>query len=192
MQVKTECIVPKPIKLNCWKHHAGFIKTRVGLFRDERQIEDLLRILLKIGESQMDLYLGKLVPNAISEFVIKELKKNKLNEINSYKQWLYNEGKDYKLVELPDKSIWTLRLGIEAKRFIHIHPGRYSPHTKRVRASTLKTAICTLFFASINNNPSIDTMLINKIRKKYLNEPPVKVISPQHGLGKLLSIFADL
>ena len=47
---------------------------------------------------------------------------------------------DYLTIKLSDDSEWILR---EAKgaRYVHIHPGRRVPHTLRMKAAALKTAL---------------------------------------------------
>ena len=89
----------------------------------------------------MDLYLGSLNPRQISNEIINKIKNFGLYTYIKYRKWLSEEGKQYKQIDLSDTSVWMLRFGNEKDRYIHIHPGRYSPNTMRVKAKTLKTAI---------------------------------------------------
>jgi len=187
--VDENCLIPPPINLNCWKHHVGFIKEQTESVREINELEELKVFLLKIGESQMDLYFGVHYPLQISEQILDYLHRNKIFLCEKYRNWLLKDGKDYQLVELKDKSIWTLRLGENPERYVHIHPGRYSPHTVRVKATTLKTAIMILMFERIREFKTVETETINQIRKKYLNEPPLKSFSRASGLGRLLDLF---
>ena len=180
------CLIPPPINLNCWKHHAGFIKKQIESVKETKVLDQLKVYLLKIGESQMDLYFGKHTVLEISEQMLNSLHRKKLFSAKLYKDWLSKDGKDYQLVELKDKSIWTLRLGDDVSRYVHIHPGRYSPNTVRVKATTLKTAIFLLCFEQLGEMKSFETEKINQIRKKYLNEPPLKSFSTASGLGRLI------
>lgn len=136
--------------------------------------------------------MGKLTPFELTEFTKKFLKKNKVFKYKSYKQWLFSEGNEYKLITMPDKSIWTLRMGNQKKNYVHIHPGRYSLHTIRVRALTLKTAICVIAYRKVYKNFSPDLKLINNVRKEFLNAAPVKSLSSTSGLGRLLNVFNRL
>lgn len=190
--MEKDCKVPIPIKLNCWKHHALFIKKEISKFKSETQIKGLQSLLLKIGESQMDLYYGKLSPVEIAKQTIEYLTINSLNEKNVYSDWLYRVGNEYQTIALNDRSVWTLRSGDEEKRFVHIHPGRYSPYTVRVKALTLKSAICVLAYLSTQSLASVDTGLINEVRKKYLDAPPIKSFSKENGLGKLIILLNNL
>ena len=181
--------IPLPINFNCWKHHAGFIKKQIESIRETKDLEELKSYLLKIGESQMDLYFGKYSSLEISEYILQALHQKKTLASEQYKNWLSKEGKNYQLVELKDKSIWTLRLADDITRYVHIHPGRYSPYTVRVKATTLKTAIFVLCFERVGKIKTIHTETVNKIRKKYLDEPPLKSFSTASGLGRLLDLL---
>jgi len=189
--VDENCQIPPPINFNCWKHHAGFIKKQIESIREVRDLEELKNYLLKIGESQMDLYFGRFSLTEISEQILSTLHQNKKVESEQYKNWLTKDGKDFQLIELRDKSIWTLRLGDDAERYVHIHPGRYSPNTVRVKAITLKTAILVLCSEKIGEIKTIETQTINQIRKKYLDEPPLKSFSSASGLRRLVDLLRN-
>jgi hypothetical protein len=137
----------------------------------------------------MDLYLGKLNPADISKQIIAHLKKAKILEPDKYITWLINDGYDYKLAQLSDNSIWTLRLSESKDRYVHIHPGRYSTQTIRAKATTLKTAILILCFEQATELKTVNTDLVNQIRKEYLNEPPIKSLSSASGLRRLVDLL---
>jgi len=180
-----------PINFNCWKHHAGFIKKQIESVKETKELDHLKVYLLKIGESQMDLYFGCHSPADISEQTLNYLRNKKIFSFDQYQDWLTKDRKDFQLIELKDKSIWTLRLGEEITRYVHIHPGRNSPHTIRVKATTLKTAILVLCSEKIGEIKTFETQTINQIRKNYLNEPPIKSYSKASGLGRVLDLFYE-
>jgi len=190
--LKNNCNTFSPFKLNCWKHHAGFIANQINKIKSKEELRSIPSLLLEIGESQMDLYLGKLTPSEINEFTKNFLKENEAFNYEPYEQWLFSEGKEYRLITLSDKSIWALRMGIEKENYIHIHPGRYSLHTIRARALTLKTAICVMAYLNIHENFFPDLELINDVRKEFLNAAPVKSLSATPGLRRLLNVFNNL
>jgi len=189
--VDENCQIPPPINLNCWKHHAGFIKKQIESVKEIKELDQLKVYLLKIGESQMDLYFGEYSPINISKQILDYLHRNRLCSPDLYKDWLSKDGIDYQLVELKDKSIWTLRLGDDAERYVHIHPGRYSLNTVRIKATTLKTAIFLLCFEQLGEIKSFETETVNQIRIKFLNEPPLKSFSSASGLGRLIDLFRN-
>lgn len=187
--MKEDNSLPPPINFNCWKHHTGLIKQQIALVKTGEDVEEISKHLLRIGESQMDLYFGKLSPSDISKQIISHLKKEKIFYYDEYVGWITNDGDDYKLLYLSDKSIWTLRQSENQERYVHIHPGRYSPHTIRVKATTLKTAILILYFKQSGEIKLIETETANYIRKKYLNEPPIKSFSGASGLRRLVELL---
>ena len=184
------CKIPLPVTLNCWKHHAGFIKNQSALLQKNRVSKvKLQKLLLTIGESQMDLYLGKLNPKQIADETINILKRLRVNEYTNYYKWLTEKGMSYKQEELSDSSVWTLRLSKKKKKYIHIHPGRYSPLTIRVKAITLKTTIALKSLAEGNYREPSDLNSINEVRTMLLKLPPLKSLSLSSGIGKFLNIF---
>ena len=187
--MEENCKVNPPINFNCWKHHAVFIKKQIESIHTINELEKLGTILLKIGESQMDLYYGKLSPAVISKEIACLLKSKKVYLKEKFNKWLQENNENYQLVTIFDKSVWALRLGENIERYIHIHPGRYSPHTRRVKALTLKTAILTLCCEKMGEPKLSGKELINDVRKKYLSEPPLKSVSVDSGLGKLLELL---
>lgn len=187
--MEENCQIDPPVNFNCWKHHVGFIRTQIESIQNKDELETLKIILVKIGESQMDLYYGIYSPIEIRERIINYLKENKVFLPEPYKLWLNENKNNYKLVNLSDKSVWTLRLGENVERYVHIHPGRYSTHTRRVKALTLKTAIFTLCCEKLGDPKLSGKELINEVRRKYLNEPPLKAVTGESGLGKLLELL---
>ncbi|HEY6437234.1 MAG TPA: hypothetical protein VIY47_11645 [Ignavibacteriaceae bacterium] len=183
------CNVRSPVNFNCWKHHAGFIKGQIDSITEIKRLDEPKEHLLQIGDSQMDLYFGKHSPQEISEQIMQILNRRKISSSEQYKSWLAAEEKDYQPVELKDKSAWILRLGEDPRRYVHIHPGRYSPHTVRVKATALKTAIMILCFVQTGEKHKIETEVVNVIRKKYLNEPPLKSFSNTSALKRLIDLF---
>jgi hypothetical protein len=190
--METNYSVPLQISLNCWKHHAGFIKKQIESIRNINELEKLKTHMLKTGGSQMDLYIGKYSPQKIYNQILDTLHQNKIFESQQYKNWLLKEEKYYRHIELKDKSIWILRLGDDISRYIHIHPGRYSPHTIRVKATTLKTAVFLLFFEQLGEIKSFETETVNQIRRKFLKEPPLKSFASAYGLKRLIDLLRNV
>ena len=185
------CSIQLPLTFNCWKHHAGFIKKQIEIYRGEKiSVEELQKTLLVIGESQMDLYVGELSPQKICDEIVSKLKSTCVLTFETYKKWLFEKGNEYKLVEISDNSVWALRLGKQEERYIHIHPGRYSPFTIRVKALTLKTAIAMLIINHEKKSPLMDTLQLNEVRKKILNSPPVKKVSSNSAVVRVINILS--
>lgn len=183
------CDLSEPVLLNCWKHHAGFIRSKIREYKNRREpdLNKLLKELLQIGESLMDLYLGELTPLRIAEDVMLYLEKQINLSRNNFQNWLTEEGNDYRIISLEDTSKWTLRLGENPDRYIHIHPSRYSPHTTRVRSSSLKTAIIygIIEMQEMENQLSF----INRLRKEFFELPPLKNLKSATSLLNLIEIL---
>lgn len=188
--MEANCKVPFPINFNCWKHHAGFITLQIRAAGGIKSLNDLKFYLVQIGDSQMDIYFGNYSPVEVSDQILNLLERKKIFSLEQYKDWLIKNGKGYQLLKLKGNSIWTLRLGENPERYIHIHPGRYSLHTTRVKATTLKTAILCLCLVNAGQIETIETVTINKIRKKYLNEPPIKSFKSASALRKTISLLS--
>jgi len=185
------CSIQLPLTFNCWKHHAGFIKNQIEFYGSKKiSVEELQKTLLVIGESQMDLYVGELAPQKICDEIVSRLKSTGVLAFEAYKKWLFEKGNKYKLIEISDKSVWALRLGKYEERYVHIHPGRYSTVTIRVKAFTLKTAIAVLIINYVKNSPLMDTLQINEVRKKILNLPPIKKVSANSAVLKVINILS--
>ncbi len=189
--MEINCSIQLPLAFNCWKHHAGFIKKQIEFYRDEKiSVEELQKTLLVIGESLMDLYVGELSAQKICGEIVSKLKSTGVLAFKAYKKWLFEKGNEYKLVEISDNSVWALRLGKQEERYVHIHPGRYSPVTIRVKALTLKTAIAVLIINYEKNIPLIDTLKINEVRKEILNSPPFKKVSSNSAVIRIINILS--
>ncbi len=189
--MNAKCNVPGQINFNCWKHHAGFITHQIKTIKKTETFEKLKLKLLKIGKSQMDLYFGNYLPEELSNQILSALDKKRISSFEEYKDWLFKKGKNYQLLKLKDRSVWTLRLGDDFKRYVHIHPGRYSPQTVRVKAITLKTAIIILCFKKLDQIKTVETEKVNEIRKKYLNESPIKSFSSASGLRRVINLLSN-
>ena len=107
----------------------------------------------------------------------------------TYNGWLHRFEKDYRNIVLQDKSQWTLRLSENDDKFIHIHPARGSLDTIRVRAVTLQTAIAAIILSRKKSASPMDINIINKARKMYLGESPVRILYKNSGLGKLILLL---
>lgn len=190
-EIKSICDeLPKPIALNCWKHHLGYIKTVLALPSNIRNEEYIHEIIQFLGESQFDLYTGPLDILDISEEVINQLKF--INAINlvEYKTWINSDGKDYKSISLSDGSNWTLRLGQSDNRYIHIHPSRHSKKSIRVKNSTLKTVYAFLFFYGLTKD-KITIEKVNFVRNRFVKLPPLKPSSALVAISRIFNLFVS-
>jgi hypothetical protein len=183
------CSVPVPVLFNCLKHHLGFIKEFIHASIASNDIETISYQLRLIGDSQMDLYLGELTPALTAHQIIEQLRQKEVFERETYVNFLHRNSSGYQTITISDASVWVLRLGEVEGRYIHIHPGRYSPHTLRVKASTLKTAIALATWMKLHNYSEATVEIVNQVRKDILGASPVKSLSATEGLSKILRLL---
>ncbi len=179
-----------PILFHPLKHHLGWIRSFMAAYYSFCA-EDNLELMAKlrtIGRSQMDLYTGTLdVPDVAGE-ILAYLHSCRLHEKVAYKQWL-DQGAGYQSVSLSDQSSWVLRWGTNEGRYVHIHPARYSPHTIRVKAGALRTAIAIRIALKQNLIQAEDVFSMNQIRKEWLDLPPVKSLPQTASISRLLPLL---
>lgn len=180
-----------PVLFNVWKHHLGYICYRINEITpgSHNKFSSVQNELPTIGDSVTDLYTGSLLPSDISIEVISILKKQKTFRRDIYIDWINENSDHYRLLKLSDGSVWTLRAGNDEEKFVHIHPGRQSFKTVRVRAVTLKTSVIVLAYLHLDDLSLYDLELVNKLRKDFLSLPPLKVLNAGAGLNKLIGII---
>ncbi len=180
--------VQGPLLFNCMKHHAGFIASFISSFRGS-SLPSLKEHLSPIGKSQMDLYTGSLEPHEISSEIKDFLHARDLLGEKSYLQWLAGSGVKYREAKLSDESVWVFLPGKITGRHVHIHPGRYSPFTIRVRSETLRTAIAVLIYCRLHGGNCHSLAVVNEARERLLELSPVKEVSSRRGLGRMIAIL---
>ena len=184
--------VPNLVLMNLYKHHAGVVKDLIDHAVDlgHSHFEALNDTVKVLGENLMDLYIGELTPKQIAEIVLKDLEKNERIESQAFQAWV-DQAKGYQVIDFDtvDQSRWVLRLTENSTRYVHIHPGRWSPATLRVRAHTLKTAILTLVDAKLNDLDPFDVKRVNELRVEWLELSPIREVVLENGLGKLMNLF---
>jgi hypothetical protein len=183
--------VPPPVLFNAWKHHAGALRRRIaeGANAGPEGLAPLAPQLLVIGTELMDLYTGDLSPAEIGAGVVACLRQEGRLDAEVYRPWLEEDG-GYRVLTLPaDGSAWVLRFGEEGGRYVHVHPGRWTPHTRRVRANVLKTAVMALAHAAAFGADPLDVALINRVRREHLGLAPVPALADEGGLGAVIEVL---
>jgi hypothetical protein len=141
--------IPLPFLCNPLKHHLGFIKEYIDDKLKAGRESDKLSIikdLKHIGGSLMDVYSGSLKTEHIIKEISGFLNVNRLTDRERFLKWAGNNPKDYKTITLSDDSQWILKYYNNEQRYVHPFPSRYSSHTFRIKANTLKSAILYVLF----------------------------------------------
>src|SRR5262249_18692034 len=99
--------LPHPALLNTWKHHAGWIRSRIAaaVSAGSAGVGALPKEMAVVGARLMDLYTGSFAPAEIAEHVFADLKARNLFEFAPLAKYLAERG-EYALTELPDGSKW--------------------------------------------------------------------------------------
>ncbi len=175
-----------PVLLNTWKHHAAALRRRI---REASDLSALAAELVVIGNELMDLYLGTLTPAEIGRAIVAELNATNRLAVDAFRAWVQTGG-GYQFVDLFDTSRWVLRMGDAGGLYVHVHPGRYAPKTRRVRANVLKTAVLVLASVHLGGGDPLDVKLVNDVRRRYLALAPIgKDLAGDHGLGGVIDVL---
>ncbi|MFW6257682.1 MAG: hypothetical protein ACOC11_02745 [Prolixibacteraceae bacterium] len=177
--------IPEPITFNPVKHHYRFLLKQINKwrFQEWQEVEEELRT---IGNNLLDLYLGNLSINTICNEMLLFFEAHKLSDRETFLKWIDHAG--YKKIQLSDESQWVIKKGDNFSRYLHIHPGKNSLHTIRIRATTLKTVIAVkIQLPEENGLPPLQE--VNRIRAEFLNLSPVKKLQQEKGILKLWQIF---
>jgi hypothetical protein len=137
-------IIPYPIIFNPLKHNLQFIKEFIDnqkTISAKTDMKDFLKDLKHLGTSVMDIYTGELSQEIIFKEVTEFLILNRLTTKILFSKWVQTDCSILKIISLSDSSQWILKYHDNEKRFVHIFPARQSPHSFRVKANTLKSAI---------------------------------------------------
>ncbi|HEY1191055.1 MAG TPA: hypothetical protein VGE74_25705 [Gemmata sp.] len=180
--------LPHPALLNTWKHHAGWIRSRIAaaVRAGSAGVAALPAEMVVIGTRLMDLYTGPHAPAEVAEFVFAELRAQGRFAFGSLSAWLAERG-EYAMTELPDGSKWAIRLGPTNGRYIHLHPGRRAPHTMRVQANALRSAVVAHAQARLVGASPTDLGVVNEARTRYLGLLPVRELTGTSGLGAVIA-----
>jgi len=175
------------VLLNTWKHHAGWIRERItrAVSGGAAAVEALPAEMAVVGSRLMDLYTGPFTPAEIAMRLADQLRAAGRFEYGPLSEWLRGQG-EYSMLDLPDGSKWTVRLGPADGRYIHLHPGRWVPNTMRVNANTLKSAVMAHAHAGLVGGDPADLAIANEARRKYLGFLPLRELTGDGGLGAVI------
>lgn len=136
--------LPEPIIFNPLKHHLSYIREYIGKrLRSENlyDIVNLVKELKCIGTSVMDVYKGSLKVQDICKESVHFLGSHDLKDRLGFADWVGMYYYNFKIITLSDTSLWMLKYNDDTSRYVHLFPARMSPHSFRVKANTLKSAI---------------------------------------------------
>ena len=183
-----ETKIPPPLLFNPLKHHLGFIKEYISdKTKTQTDTQTVLKDLKHLGGSLMDVYSGTLSPDNIAEEIINFLKSNNLTGRLIFNRWIGVNPKDFKTIKLSDDSQWVLKYFENEIRFVHSFPARYSPHSFRVKANTLKSAILYVVFIGKDFVTEEDLNMARAVS----GLSPIKDIVDTEAITEMIEILRD-
>lgn len=168
--------IPPPLLFNPLKHHLDFIKEFINNNIENGKMAGNLSIvkeLKHLGGSVMDVYSGALTPYEICGELLSFLKTINLSKKTPFTKWAGKDPKEFKTILLSDGSQWVLKYYDHEQRYVHSFPARFSPHTFRIKANTLKSAILYQIF----------------IGKDFITEEDLNVARAIAGLSPVKDVF---
>jgi hypothetical protein len=180
-------ITADSIVFNPLKHYLPYIRSFVKTSIENFDPSAVCNQLKLIGESQMDLYTGTLEVKNIFFQTIAFLHVAKVNDYQGFLDWIKNQD-EFASYKLSDHSLWILRRGIDEKKFIHIHPGRHSTNTIRIKSGVLKSAIASIIWSTYYNK-KLSLSVVNEARIKLCYLPPIKALKQEEGILKIIDLI---
>ncbi len=180
--------ISPPLLFNQMKHHLGFIRQYISVnCVPENRIkkDSLIKDIKRLGGSVMDIYTGLLSSEKISLEITDYLNSGRLVEKNLFAAWAGRDEKEFRIISLSDNSQWTLKYYDNDIRYVHLFPARYSPHSFRVKANTLKSAILYQVFIGKDLVTEND---LNKARG-FTGLSPVKDMVDAEAITEMIEIL---
>jgi hypothetical protein len=184
----SEYHIPEPFIFNPLKHHLEYIREFIS-FRtaEDNDLKTLLKEIRHIGTSVMDVYTGSLTSDKIFSEINRFLILNKITSFSAFGNWTGKRFNDYKVATLSDTSQWALKYHNDENRYVHLFPARLSPHSFRVKANTMKSAI--LYYIMIGKD-YITGDDLNRARA-LLGLSPVKGPAETEAITEMIEILRD-
>ena len=171
---------------------AGALRHRIAeaVRRGNVALPELAGELIVIGSKLMDLYVGRFAPVQIGRLTLDALERDGRLALDAFRAWVTSQG-GYGMIDLEDGSRWVLRVADEYDRHVHLHPGRWVPETRRVRANVLKTAVMTLAHVGVHGGDPLDLALVNRVRQQYLALSPMgRDLDGDQGIGEVIELLS--
>lgn len=179
--------IPEPFQFNPLKHHLAYIKDFSNGDPGNDKAKELIREIKHLGTSVMDVYTGQLKIEEIIDEVRSILQSKGLLSVEKFSGWTGKNFSDFKIVTLSDSSQWTLKYYQGGLRFVHLFPARSSPHTFRVKANTLKSAI---LYNLIIGKDYVTGDDLNRTRE-IAGLSPVKEIAETEAISEMIEIIRN-
>jgi hypothetical protein len=180
--------IPEPILFNPLKHYLPFIREFTNLKSETENYpgsKEFLKELRHLGTCVMDIYKGDLTQVNVFREITEFLNSNGLSGRAAYRKWAGVSFTSHRIIHLSDGAHWTLKYSDKGTRFIHIFPARYSQHTFRIKANTLKSAI---LYQVLIGKDFISEDDLNKVRA-LMGLSPIKEIADVEAITEMIEML---
>jgi len=188
--MKHDLKIPEPFLFNPLKHYLPFIKDFIEKTMTDNNdpgLKNLIRELKHLGTCVMDIYTGYLPLDKLFKEIKDFLELNEISMRNPYKEWAGTDYKNFRITSLSDSSQWTLKYHDNKTRFVHVFPARLSPHTFRIKANTLKSAILYLVLIGKDYVSEDD---LNKARA-LAGLSPIREVADAEAVTEMIEILRN-
>jgi hypothetical protein len=182
--------IPPPLLFNPLKHHLGFIREYISEnLNTEKKIKNLsvIKDLKHIGGSLMDIYYGDLSPEDVILEILKFLEDNHLIKKDHFVKWAGRDPKDLRTIKLSDDSEWVLKSFNNEIRYVHPFPARYSLHSLRVKANSIRSAVLYMIFIGKDFITEEDL----NIARSVSGLSPIKNLTDAEAITKMIELLRD-
>jgi hypothetical protein len=182
--------IPEPLVFNPLKHHLGYIKNFISENTGAGKIDADIQVTLElrhIGGSVMDIYTGSMTHTEIGDEFLCYLRTKRLSKRDLYRKWSETGPQDFKTIYLSDGSRWVMKFHNNEERFVHVFPARFSPHSFRIKANTLKSAILYQIYIGKDYISEED---LNTARA-IANLSPVKDIFDTEAISEMIEMLRE-
>lgn len=179
--------IPEPFQFNPLKHHLRYIRDFLHACENTPVNPELIRTIRHIGTSVMDVYAGEY---SVHEILLQSgnfLHAHNLSEHKDFSSWAGTGFPDFRMITLQDDSQWILKYHDSMTRYVHIFPSRTGPHTFRLKANTLKSAV---LYIIVSGKDYVAENDLNRARA-LINLSPVKEVAETRAISEMIEILRN-
>jgi hypothetical protein len=178
-------LIPEPFQFNPLKHHLAFIRDFSQRAERSGETVEIVKTVRHIGSSVMDVYTGQLSVSDVLNEAVTYLADHDLLSHERFMKWTGTGFSDFRNLHLSDESEWILKYNNSIQKYVHIFPARFGPHTFRVKANTLKSAI---LYIILSGKDYVSEDEINNVRA-FAGLSPVKEITESEAIFRIIEML---
>jgi len=173
------------------KHHLpAMVELLDAVRRAGANDEALIAPILAMGDGVCDVYIGALSVDQVQGAILAHLEAHGVAGRDAFAAHLIEHGQLQRLGHyleraMDDGSRFVVRAGTDPARYIHLHPSRHAPLTRRARMPMLKSALMTCALAAGESGSPRELTRLNRARARLVL-PPLRELPT--ALGELIDL----